>query len=86
MQLNVFCCYYDFPTSIHHSQNCISISVNYLFYFRKRLNDEQFVRIIFEKEALETGHFVIISSPKTVNEPFYVAQVVENDFHAGKWH
>jgi hypothetical protein len=55
-------------------------------YFRKRLNDEQFVRMIYEKEALETGHFVIISAPKKVLEPFYVAQVIENDFHTGKRH
>ena len=47
------------------------------------MKDEDFTRIQENIEAIEVGDFVIVKAPNNVHEPFFVAQVLGNDFISG---
>jgi hypothetical protein len=46
---------------------------------RRRLQEENCIRTERIRSAIEKGYFVVVSAPANVQEPFYIAQVLEND-------
>jgi hypothetical protein len=45
----------------------------------RRLQREEAIRIIKRPDSLVPGDFVVMRAPKAVAEPFYIAQVLDNN-------